>query len=78
MDNSPEVLSIDSASIKVHPNGTSALKNDHQSIGKSCGVWNTKIHMVASSDRQAVKFALSPGNAHDAPERRKLLRCLGS
>ncbi len=33
--------------------------------------------MVAASDRQAVKFALSPGQAHDAPEGRKLLRQMG-
>ena len=33
--------------------------------------------MVASSDRQAVKFSLSPGQAHDAPEGRKLLREMG-
>ena len=29
--------------------------------------------MVASSDRSAVTFSLSSGNAHDAPEGRKLL-----
>ena len=34
--------------------------------------------MVASSDRTAGKFSLSPGNAHDAPEGRKLLRRLGN
>ncbi len=33
--------------------------------------------MVAASDRHAVKFSLSPGNAHDAPEGRKLLRQRG-
>lgn len=32
--------------------------------------------MLASNDRTAVKFALSPGNAHDAPDGRKLLRRL--
>ena len=29
--------------------------------------------MVAASDRKAVKFSRSPGQAHDAPEGRKLL-----
>jgi transposase len=29
--------------------------------------------MVASSDRSAVAFSLTPGNAHDAPEGRALL-----
>ena len=33
--------------------------------------------MVASSDRDAVAFSLSPGNAHDAPEGRKLLEQIG-
>ena len=34
--------------------------------------------MLAASDRRAMKFSLSPGQAHDAPEGRKLLRQLGS
>ena len=34
--------------------------------------------MLASSDRHAVKFSLSPGQAHDAPEGRKLLSKMGS
>jgi transposase len=52
-------------------------KNGPQSIGKSRGGWNTKIHMVAADARTAITFALSPGNAHDAPEGRELLRDLG-
>ena len=34
--------------------------------------------MVAADARTAITFALSPGNAHDAPEGRELLRDLGS
>lgn len=34
--------------------------------------------MVAAGPRTAVKFSLSPGNAHDAPEGRQLLLSLGS
>ena len=34
--------------------------------------------MVAASERQAVKLSLSPGQAHDAPEGRKLLRQMGN
>ena len=48
-------------------------KNGPQAIGKSRGGWNTKIHLVAANDRIALTFALSPGQAHDAPEGRKLL-----
>src|SRR5688572_19722295 len=52
-------------------------KNGPQAIGKSRGGWTTKIHMVAADARTAITFALSPGQAHDAPEGRKLLRQLG-
>ena len=34
--------------------------------------------MVASDARTAITFSLSPGQAHDAPEGRKLLKRLGS
>ena len=33
--------------------------------------------MVAADARTAITFALSPGQAHDAPEGRELLRTLG-
>ena len=73
-----EVVCMDSTSVKVHPDGTGAFeKTGPQSIGKSRGGWNTKLHMVASDDRTPVVFSLSPGQAHDAPEGRKLLRQLG-
>src|SRR5674476_66210 len=47
--------------------------NGPQSIGKSRGGRNTKVPMVAADARTAIAFALSPGNAHDAPEGRELL-----
>ena len=73
-----EAFSIDSTSVKVHPDGTGALKkNGPQAIGKSRGGWNTKIHMVAADARTAVVFALSPGNDHDARHGRALLEELG-
>ena len=73
-----EALSLDSTSVKVHPDGTGALKkNGPQAIGKSRGGWNTKIHMVAADARTAITFVLSPGNDHDAPHGRALLEQLG-
>ncbi|MDZ4103389.1 MAG: IS5 family transposase [Hydrogenophaga sp.] len=73
-----EAVSLDSTSIKVHPDGPGApKKNGPQAIGKSRGGWNTKIHMVAADARTAVTFCLSPGQAHDAPEGRRLLSSLG-
>ena len=52
-------------------------KNGPQSIGRTRGGWNTKLHMVAASDRDGVMFALSAGNCGDAPEGRALLQQLG-
>ena len=73
-----EAFSLDSTSVKVHPDGTGALKkNGPQAIGKSRGGWNTKIHMVAADARTAIVFALSPGHEHDAPHGRALLAEMG-
>ena len=72
-----EGVSMDSTIVKVHPDGTGALKNGPQSIGKSRGGWTTKIHVVASDARTAITFSISPGQDHDAPEGRKLLDRLG-
>src|SRR5215210_6496100 len=72
-----EAFSLDSTSVKVHPDGTGALKTPPQAIGKSRGGWNTKIHMVAADARTAIVFALSPGHEHDAPQARALLEELG-
>ena len=52
-------------------------KNGPQAVGRTRGGWNTKLHMVAASDRDGVIFALSAGNRGDAPEGRALLRQLG-
>ena len=73
-----EAVSMDSTIVKVHPDGTGALKkNGPQAIGKSRGGWTTKIHLVAANARTAITFALSPGQAHDAPQGRDLLAGLG-
>ena len=52
-------------------------KNGPQAIGKSRGGWTTKIHLVAADARTALTFELSPGQAHDSPEGRKLLASMG-
>jgi hypothetical protein len=72
-----EAFSLDSTSVKVHPDGTGALKNGPQALGKSRGGWNTKVHLVAANARTAIIFCLSPGEAHDAPLGRQLLLELG-
>ena len=52
-------------------------KNGPQSVGRTRGGWNTKLHMVAASDRDGVIFSLSAVNCGDAPEGRALLQQLG-
>ena len=70
-----ECFGLDSTSAEAHPDGTGARKtNGPQSIGKSRGGWYAKIHMVSASDRQAMIFRLSGGQANDAPEGRALLK----
>ena len=64
-----ETVCLDSTSVKVHPNGTGALKKTgKQAIGRSRGGLTTKIHMVTATDRSAVSFSLSGGEANDSPE----------
>ena len=53
-------------------------EGDPQSLGRSRGGRNTKIHLAASSLTQALDLCLSPGQAHDAPIGRELLKRLGS
>jgi transposase len=73
-----EAVALDSTIVKVHPDGTGALKkNGPQASGQSRGGWTTTIHLVAADARTALAFALSPGQAHDAPEGRKLLDRVG-
>ena len=72
---SPEVLGLDSTTVKVHPDGTGALKRSGpQAIGRSRGGLTTKIHMVAADARTAIIYAISPGQDHDGPHGRQLLK----
>ena len=74
---SMEVVSLDSTMVKVHPDGTGALKaSGPQGIGKSRGGWTTKIHVIAVDDKTALAFKISPGQDHDAPVGRGLIRGL--
>lgn len=52
-------------------------KHGKQAIGKSRGGWNTKLHVVAATDRHAVTLSLSSGQAGDGPQGRKLINRLG-
>ena len=49
-----------------------------QAIGRSRGGLTTKIHMVAADARTAIIYALSPGQDHDGPHGRQLLRKMGN
>ena len=52
-------------------------KTGKQSIGKTRGGWNTKLHVVSANDKVVVGISLSGGECHDAPEGRKLLEAMG-
>ena len=71
------IFFIDSTSIKVSPNANKNKKNQKQSIGRSKGGLTTKLQLCCTSSCPVV-FRLSPGNAHDAPEGRKLIESIYS
>ena len=73
-----ETVGLDSTMVKVHPDGCGAPKrHGPQAIGKSRGGWTTKINMLTASARTAIDFCISPGQAHDAPSGRELLKKVG-
>ena len=72
-----EVVALDRTRVKVHPAGTGARPPGPQAIGKSRGGWPSKMHLVAAAARPAMPFSVLLGQAHAAPEGRKLLRRLG-
>ena len=52
-------------------------KTGPQAIGKARGGWTTKLHLAAASAKCPLTCGLSPGNAGDAPQGRKLPEALG-
>ena len=74
-----EAVSMDSTTVKVHPDGTGALKKTDPSPSASLeGAGPPRFIWLPRNARTAMTFSLSPGQAHDAPEGRKLLKRLGS
>ena len=63
-----ESVCIDSTIVKVHQNGTGALKKqeNNQSENQKAGL-TTKIHIVTASDRAVVDFILTGGERNDSP-----------
>ena len=71
------IFFIDSTSINVSSDANKNKKNQKQSIGHSKGALTTKLHLCCTSSCPVV-FRLFPGNAHDAPEERKLIESIYS
>ncbi len=70
-----EVLGLDSTTVKVHPDGCGPpKKRGPQAVGRSRGGLTTKIHMIAADARTALGYTVSPGQDHDAPHGRNLLK----
>ena len=55
-----------------------AEKKGRQAIGRSRGGWTTKLHIVALDASTSLTLSLTPGQAGDAPEGRRLLSRLGA
>ena len=53
-------------------------KRGKQSIGKSKGGWNTKLHVVSADDKVIVEMHISSGECHDAPEGRVSIAKVGT
>ena len=63
--------------MRVHPDSTGERKNGPQALGRSRGGRTTKVHLVATSYRCALKFLLTAGQRGDAPAGRELLGQFG-
>src|SRR5215210_3847589 len=69
-----EAVCLDSTIVKVHPNGTGALKKaGRRQWARAAEAGPPKFIKVAANARCALRFALSPGQAGDAPQGRRLL-----
>ena len=72
-----EAISLDSTTIKAHPDAAGAQKNGPQTFGRSRGGWSTRLHLVAAYARNVITWSLTPGQAGDAPEGRQLIGGMG-
>ena len=74
-----DTVSLDSIAVKVHPDGTGALKKTaRKPLANQEPDGQLRFTGFAADDRTAVPFSLSPGHAGDAPEGRNLLRTFES
>src|ERR1700757_3263904 len=67
------VQMIDTSIVRVHQHGACITRNQRQSMGRSRGGLTSKIHAVVDSNGLPVRWALSPGEAHDVRPAGKLL-----
>jgi hypothetical protein len=49
-----------------------------QSIGKTRGGWNTKLHVVSADDKVVIALQISSGREHDSRSGKELLRDKGA
>jgi len=73
-----EAVSLDSTIMRAHPDAAGARKkNGPQALGRSRGGWSTKLHLVAADASNVITWSLTPGQAGDAPEGRRLIQEMG-
>ena len=71
------LVMVDGTSIRVHHAAATVKKNSKlRCMGRSRGGLTTKLHVIVNEHGLAIDFALTPGQDHDAPVCRKLLRNL--
>jgi transposase len=62
-----EILMIDSTSVRAHQQAATAIKGgpDH-CLGRSCGGFTTKIHVVVDAHGLPIRLGLTASQTHDA------------
>lgn len=67
------VQMIDTSIVRVHQYGACIMRNRLQSMGRSRGGLNSKIHAVVDTNGLPMRLALTAGEAHDNRLADKLL-----
>jgi hypothetical protein len=66
---------IDSTTIRAHKHAAGSIKGaSRNALGKGCGGFTTKLHLMISDKFKFIKSVLSPGNCADISKASRLSR----
>jgi transposase len=71
-----EYFMIDGSVIRANQCAAGYKKGSEEDLGRSCGGFSTKIHVLADALGNPVKFVLSPGNESDITHAEELTKDL--